>query len=348
MASERAKLGAMSRIRIGALALGVALALVACKPKGAPEAEASRDIAWLADDASPESIAALGRLADTEPRALAALEARGAHDVNVYIAGWVAVERGAPWGAALLRGALGDPLRAELAASAMPRRDPRLQPFVADLEGAVVRLSAGRRGSVVAGILASVGPPAHAAVERRLVDAKTRGVMCDGLTLPEASADARSLVLAVPPEARDHPSCVDAVLKLAETEDVVLGWLAVGAEPGLLGAAAKSGLPCPRITTAWEKALTERPSEQHAAMAVPLQVSIRRCTQGLDPLLAELLAKAPRARSPIVQAIDPFGGELAEMPLTCRALGKGWVRAESRRVTERAGDALAHGCKFTR
>jgi hypothetical protein len=319
-----------------------------CKPKSVGDAEATHDIAWLSEDASPQSVAALGRLADKDPKAVSALEKRALLDTSPYIAAWEAVTRGAAWGTTFLKTALADPTRADVAATALPRRDPRLIPFVPDLEGAVVRLSAGRRGSVVAGVLASIGPAAHAHVERRLVDAKTRGAMCDGIALPEASGDAKSLVLSVPPEARDHASCVDFVLAMASTENVVLDWLALSAEPGLLTVAAKSTLPCARVAVIWSKGLVERAPETHAALTVPLQISIRRCAAALDPIIADLLAKAPRARGCIMQAIDPYSGELTDLRLTCRAMRGGWVSGESLRIRERADDALAHGCAFVK
>ena len=328
----------------GFLGLGVP----ACKPKSVTEAEATHDIAWLAEDTSPQSVAALGRLADADPKALAALEKRALLDVNAYIAAWEAVTRKAPWGTTFLKTALADPTRADTAATALPRRDPRLVPFVPDLEGAVVRLSAGRRGSVVAGVLASIGPAAHAHVERRLIDPKTRGAMCDGIALPEASGDAKSLILAVPPEGRDHASCVDFVLTMASTENVVLDWLALSAEPGLLTATAKSTLPCARLGVVWAKGLVERAPETHSALTVPLQISLRRCAAALDPIVADLLLKAPRARGCIMQAIEPYGGELTDLRLTCKALRGGWVSGESNRIRERADDALAHGCKFVK
>jgi hypothetical protein len=212
----------------------------------------------------------------------------------------------------------------------------------------VVRLAAGKRGSVIAGILASVGPPAHTTIERRLIDPKTRGVMCDGIALPEASGDAKSALLAVPVEARDHPSCVEAVITMAATEDVVLNWIATGADPGLLGVAAKSALPCPRLAGIWKKALADRSPESHSAMTVPLARSISRCTRAMDPVLAELLAKAPRARPPIIQAIDPYGTELAEMKDTCDALKQGHTNGESALARARASEALARGCAFAR
>lgn len=339
--------GAGGKALAGVL-LGAFLVVSSCKPKTIGDAEATHDIQWLADDGSPQSVAALGRLADKDPKAVSALEKRATIDVNAYIAAWEAVTRNAPWGTTFLKTALADPTRADVAATALPRRDPRLIPFVPDLEGAVVRLSAGHRGSVVAGVLASIGPAAHAHVERRLMDPKTRGAMCDGVGLPEASGDAKSLVLAVPAEGRDHASCVDVVLTMAATEGVVLDWLAVSAEPGLITATAKSTLPCARLSVVWQKGLVERPPETHAALTVPLQISLRRCAAALDPIIADLLTKAPRARGCIMQAIDPFAGELTDLKLTCRSLRAGWVSGETPRIRERAQDALAHGCQFVK
>ncbi len=323
------------------------LLLGACGPKSVGDAEARKDVAWLAANPSGESIAALGRLADTDPRAVAALEARASNDVNVHIAAWGAITRNATWGATLLRASLADPTRAELAATALPRKDAHLIPFIDDLEGAVVRLAAGKRGSFIAGILASVGPAAHASVERRLLDPKTRGAMCDGISLPEASGDAKSTLLAVPTDARDNPSCVTAVIDMAATEDVVLDWIGTGSEPGLIGVAATSTLPCPRLATVWQKALTERPADSHAALTVPLQRSISRCTVALDTVLAELLAKAPRARPVVIQAIDPYGTELAGMKETCSAL-KQYTSGETALARARASEALNRGCAFAR
>jgi len=336
------------RVLAGVVLAAVALAFAACKPTSVSEAEAKHDIGWLTENAtSPEAVAALGRLADNDAKALQVLQGR-ADDVNAYIAAWAAVTRNAAWGTAFLRAGLADPTRAEMAASALPRRDPRLIPFTNDLEAAVVRLAAGRKSAVIAGVLASIGPQAHGAVERRLVDPKTRRAMCDGVALPEASGDARSLVLAVQPESRNDDSCVSLIIDMAANEDAVLGWLAANAEPGLLTATAKSNLPCPRLATVWQKALTSRPPEAHAALAVPLQLSVKRCNTALDPVLGELLAKAPRSRATILRAIDPFGGDLADMKETCKSLRAGVANGEAPLVRERARDAVASGCKYTK
>lgn len=338
----------LSALMFVVLMVSGATALGGCGPKNVSDAENRKDVAWLVANPSGESIAALGRLADGDPRALAALEARAENDVNVHIAAWSAVTRSASWGTTFLKAALADPVRAEMAASALPRKDARLVPFIADLEGAIVRLAAGKRGSFIAGIVASIGPAAHATVERRLLDPKTRGAMCDGISLPETSGDAKSVLLAVPTEGRDHPSCVTTVIDMAATEDVVLDWIGTGSEPGLVGVAAKSTLPCPRLATVWQKALTERPPESHAALTVPLQRSISRCTAALDTVLAELLAKAPRARPVIIQAIDPYGTELAGMKETCAALRQGYTKGEGALARARADEALARGCALAR
>jgi hypothetical protein len=320
----------------------------ACAPKTSTDAEAKKDVKWLATDGSPESIAALGRLADTDPKALGALEDRAGYDVNVFIAAWQAVLRDQGWGDKVLRSGLADPTRAEMAASSMPRNDIHLAPFVNELEGAVVRLAAGKRGSVVAGVLASVGVAAHPAVERRLLDPKTRSAMCDGIGLPEASPDARALVLKVPPEARDHTSCVDLVLRNAAQDETTLAWLARSGEPGLFGAAARRDMPCPKLAAAWKRALVERPVAEHGALVVPLRMSVSRCSVALDPVLADLLATAPGARACIIQAIEPFSQELTEMKATCKTLAQRWTAAESQRNRERVADALQNACRRAR
>lgn len=327
--------------------VAMSAAAAGCKPKGMAEAEAARDVAWLDAEGSPQAIAALGRLADDDESARAALEKRAPVDVNVYIAAWEATLRGTAWGRDVLRAALADPLRADVAASTMARGSPALVGFVPDLENAIVRLSAGK-SAVLAGLLASVGPEAHAQVERRLLDPKTRGSMCDGVGMPYASGDAKSLVLAVPASARDHASCVAVVLDMAAKEDIVIDWLATTAEPGLLSAAAKGTLPCARLAAIWKRGLVERPTEAHHALAVPLRLSVARCADALDPVLADLLARAPRARACILHGIDPFSKELGELPLACKELRGGWVAGESRRTREEISDALANGCSYGR
>jgi hypothetical protein len=316
----------------------------ACGPSSVPEAEQKGNVDWLEKNGTADAVAALGRLADSNPAAATAVERRRSVDVNAHLAAWQAHGRGAAWGTNLLKASLVDPTRSELAAQAMTRRDPNLVAFLPELEQALMRLSGGVRGGAVAAALASIGPPAHAAVERRLMDAKTRGLMCDGMAGPDASNDAKSTLLALPIQGRDNPSCVNVVMSLAASEDAVLGWLGVNAEPGLLNAAGKGTLPCPRMIVAWKRALLERPPETFAALTVPLSIAIKRCASAFDPMLAEVLTGAPAARTAIVMALDPFGSETTEMPATCKALAPVARTGENARVRERAEDALTHAC----
>lgn len=331
--------------RLGSFLAFSTIWITACGPKSAPEAEAKKDVSWLANNPTAESVAALGRLADTDEKARTALEARAAkNDVNAFIAGWTAVTRNASWGPSFLTTQLADAQRAETCATALPRKDLRLVPFMPDLENAVIRLSAGRGASVISSVIASLGEPAHDTVKRRLVDSKTRRAMCDGIASPESSGDSKSVLLAVPFEARDDKACVSAVIEMAATENVVVDWLAVGAEPGLLSVAANSALPCPRIAAIWKKGLAERSAETQAALVVPLQRSIARCTSALDPVLGEQLQKSPRARATIVQALDNIGNDLHAMKETCAALKSGVTRNENSMTRERADDEITRGC----
>ena len=169
------------------VAILVALLAPACTPSTIEEAERKGDAAWLDENGTPDAVAALGRVADKNPKALAALEARSTFDMQAFRAAWDGVVRGAPWGGEMLRGGLADPKRADLAASAVVRHDARLVPFIPDLEQALVRLSATLQNFNVSSALASVGKPAHDAIVRRLGDASTRGAMCRGIASNSAS-----------------------------------------------------------------------------------------------------------------------------------------------------------------
>jgi hypothetical protein len=323
------------------------LALTACRPSTIAEAEAKHDLRWLDDNGTPDAIAALGRLADSDGKAVAALDARSSFDVQAFIAAWAATLRNSGWGATTLRGGLADPKRADLAASAMGKADSRLVSFLDDLEGALVRLSASPQNLNVSSTLASIGPPAHDAIVRRLTDPSTRGAMCRGIASKSADPDAHKTLLAVPETARDAPSCVDAVVHVAAYDDTALTWLAVQGEPGLLGAAGASDvLACPRLHVAWTKALTSRRPEVYSALTVPLSYAAKRCTGEMDGVLADAIAHLPATRATVVEAIDPFGTYQGALHATCAALpGVATGGRDSAIVRERASDALNHACK---
>jgi hypothetical protein len=329
--------------------VAVLAALASCRPSTIAEAEARRNVRWLDENGTPDAIAAIGRLADTKDAdAIAVLEARSSFDVQAFVAAWSAVVRGASWGAEAIRNGLADPKRADLAASAMGAGDPRLVAYLDDLEGALVRLSASPLNLNVSSTLASVGPPAHGAIVRRLFDASTRGAMCRGIASKRADPDARRALLSVPESARDAPWCVEGVVHLAADDDPTLAWLAVQAEPGLLGAAGSNpALPCPRLHVVWSKALGARAADTYSALTVPLGYAVKRCAAEMDGVLADAIVRLPTTRATVVEAIDPFGAYSGALRATCAALPA--VAADghdSAIVRERASDALNHtACK---
>ena len=322
------------------------LALLGCRPSSVADAEAKGDASWLDAEGSADAVSALGRLADKSPRALDLLKKRSGFDTNAYIAAWVAAKRGQSWGMDMLRGGLANPNRAEVTASSMTRRDALLASFVSDIEAAMSRLAAGSSGASLGALLASVGPSAHAAVERRLKDGASRGAMCSGIAGQDASADARGVLISVPLESRDHVLCVSAVVAMAATDDPAIDWLATTAEPGLISSVAKATtVPCARLHLLWTKALSHRSPQSYSGLTVPINLSIKRCADAMDGVLSDAIIHIPGVRATIVQAIDPYAGETADLKATCKLLPQIVNGPDAPIVRERANDQLQHGCK---
>ena len=329
----------------GLLVLLASGVFVGCRPSSVGDAEAKGDAAWLDTNGTPQAVAALGRLADKNPRALELMRAR-TFDVNAYIAAWSATKRGATWGAEILRKGLADPARADSAASAMQRKDPQLAAFVPDLEAALSRLAAGSHGSTLGSILASVGPPAHAAVERRMKDGASRGAMCAGIASPDSSADARAVLLSVPSESRDNSACVSAVMALVQDDDTALAWLGSKGEPGLLGAVSKNAqIPCARLHLLWLRAIGERAPATYHGLEVALSHAVKRGAGALDGVLADTLNHAPATHGLITAAIDPYGQETPELKATCAVLPTVAASSGTPKARERARDTILHGCR---
>jgi hypothetical protein len=330
------------------VSLSLALA-PGCSPKSVVEAERRGDVTWLDAEGSGEAVAALGRLADRDPRAVQVIDARAGTDVNAYIAAWEATRRGAGWGAATLRTGLGNPTRAEATASVMTRKDPHLVPFIPDLEGALVRLAASKHNTAITAVLASVGAAADAAITRRLADSSTRGALCRGIGSPDASPSARLVLMHAPVSSRDDESCVEAALITALHDDAALDWLAASAEPGLLSAAgAREEFPCARLAAVWSKAFVARPQQPLDGLTVPLHNAIARCGRALDPVLAPALTRELPTYELILAGIDPFGTETQDLPLTCAALKPVYAARGSAFTRERARAAMIHGCMFAK
>jgi len=321
------------------------LCALGCRASTIAEAEARGDIPWLEQNATPDAMAALGRLADRDPKAVAALEAHSSFDIQPFKAAWRAVVRGATWGPVMLRGALADPKRADAAASGMGRHEPQLRAFAGDLETALVRLSASTQNMNVAATLASVGPEARPLIVRRLADPTTRGAMCRGIALFGGDSDTRSALIEAPASSRDDPACVDAVVRVSAGDDAALAWLAERGEPGLLGAAGKSAaLPCARLHFAWVKAFAARPADAYSALGVPLGYAVKRCAVDMDGVLADVIVHLPGSHGVVTQAIDPFGSYSGALHATCAALPVIVGGRDSAIVRERASDALNHAC----
>jgi hypothetical protein len=329
--------------RLAVLAL-CALAVASCTPTSVGEAERKGNVAWLDQSGTPDAVAALGRLADTNPAARAAIETRSAYDPNAFRASWDAIVRGSDWGATMLHAGLADPKRADLAASAVDKHDARLGAFAPDLEQALSRLSATIQNVNVSSALAAIGAPAHDAVLRRLADVATRGAMCRGIASQDASTDARKALLDAPESARDAMFCVDAVVATAADDDAALTWLAEKGEPGLLGAAGKEErMPCARLHVAWAKALVARTAD--SALIVPLGYAVKRCTAEMDGVLADAIAHQPATHAVVIQSIDPFESYGTALRATCAALPMVAGGRDTEVVKERARDALNHACK---
>ena len=319
--------------------------MAGCRPASVTDAESKGNVRWLSDNGSPDAVAALGRLADKDPKALSALQARAGFDASTYVAAWAATVREASWGPGILRSGLADASRAEVATEAMDRHDAHLSLFADDLENALARLSASPTNTGIASALASCGGLAHAAIERRLADGATRVPMCRGIASPDTSPDARATLLEVPAGSRDATACVDAVVKLAQLDESTLTWLATNGEPGILGAASKSeGLACPRLHTIWARALEQRKADVYPALVVPLSNAIKRCTVELDGVLADAILRLPQTRPVVINAIDPYDTYGKSLKTTCAALAKVANGGDASILRERARDTRDHGC----
>jgi hypothetical protein len=104
-------------------------------------------------------------------------------------------------------------------------------------------------------------------------------------------------------------------------------------------------VPCSRVYAMWARALVARPPQVYSALTVPLSLSIKRCPEAIDGVLADAIVHIPGVRATIVTAIDPFSGDTTALKATCKVLPQvahGW---DAGIIRERANDALQHGCR---
>ncbi len=339
---------------VRAALLLIVLCCTSCTPSSVSDAEKKRDVPWLVQHASPESISALGRLADQDQGARDALDklsndtvgnktlSGGASALDVYLAAWGGVERKAPWGTAMVQRGLAERDRMNDAASAIKRGSPELETFMPALDRALLVGCDVRCGSALA---SAKSPNTAKVVASRLADVRTREAMCDGIGSEESSKEARAVFMRVPDSSRDALGCPGAAARLAAHDDEVLGWLARTAEPGLLRATPSDVLPCDRLAKLWSITLSARDHSQYSALVVPLGGGIRRCPKALDGMLAASLASDMDSQALAAAAIDPSDRSITDLPLACAALSTVARSNASTQTKSRAQDALAKCAK---
>ncbi|MBX3228523.1 MAG: hypothetical protein KIT84_07715 [Labilithrix sp.] len=292
------------------------LALVACEPASVAEAEARRDVAWLEKHEGRESFEAMGRLADHDPHAAARLASRTGN-ADVYHAAWQAHTRGGAWGGRVLRAGLALPADIPLVVAELPKRDPRVDPFVHDVELAVGAAN-GPAKTAAAALLASLGSSSQAAL-LRLVDAPaTRDATCTGLGGADASEDSRLVLMKAQPESRLAPACQQALLDHATLDRRVLDWLGDAGEPELVASAA-STLECTKLSHLWERVFGSS-RESIVPLEPALAASTARCEVTLDPVLSRALLATPRVRASVLRVLDSDAIRPDELTSTCKQL----------------------------
>jgi hypothetical protein len=325
---------------------------MSCSPSTAGEAEKKHDIAWLAHRPSPEAVGALGRLADTDVAARDALEKlgteaigdktlpEGAKALDIYLAAWSAVERGADWGTVMLNRALEDRDRMNDAASALKRGSPKLEGFVPELDAALRAGCDVRCGSAMA---SGTSETVLKYITSRLLDDHTREAMCGGIGSQDSSKEARGVFMHVPDSSRNGVSCPGAAARMAARDDDTLVWLAKSAEPGLLRATGTSdALPCDRVAKLWTMAFTSREHAAYGALAIPLGAAVKRCAKALDDVLSGAVGSDADAQGLAVAAIDPLDPSVHDLVLTCVAMPAALRGGVSLPMRARAQDVLAH------
>lgn len=292
------------------------LCLAACEPASVAEAEARHDVAWLEKHESRASFEALGRLADHDAHAAARLATKTGN-ADVYHAAWQAHTRGGAWGDRVLKAGLALPADVGLVVVELPERDPRVDPFVNDVELAVGKTT-GAASASAAALLASLGPAAQPSLVR-LVDAPaTREAACTGLDGADTSEESRLALLKVQPESRLAPACRKTLLHHAAVDTRVLEWLGDSGEPALVASAAET-LDCPKLSHLWERVFAST-RESIVPLESALGTSAARCELALDAVLSRALLANARVRGSVLRTLDNDAIKPDELTATCRQL----------------------------
>ncbi|MBX3206208.1 MAG: hypothetical protein KF764_14145 [Labilithrix sp.] len=318
------------------------IALVACAPASVAEAEAQKDVSWLDKNESRAAMEALGRLADHEPKAVAALAKRRGNQ-DVYHAAWQAHTRGVAWGDDVLRAALSSPAELPLAVAELPPRDPRLEGFAGDLEMGITSART-EHGAAAVSLLASLGPSSQPHLLRLLERPATREATCAGLASPHVTPDSRLALTLAPPDARTSPTCQKTLFLHAAADTKVLDWLGNAGEPALVTAAVET-LECPKLAHLWERVFAS-PREALTDLEPALIASMGRCSSALDPVIARALPSVRRARASILHALEAEAAHAEQLEATCKQLPRlSHGRAVSEEVRTLASSVYGVRCK---
>lgn len=297
--------------------VAVLLAAVAgCHPSTVTEAEAQRDVAWLGDHPGRASMEALSRLADHDERAREVLMKRRG-DADVYVAAWQAHTRGAPWGEKVLRAGLVSPDDLPLVVGAIPSSHPRLAAIAGDLASGV-RAGKGESAAAAAALLASVGPAAEPPLAELVASADTRDAACAGLASPQATPEARMILVRATADARTSPACRTTIFRHASIDGRVLDWLGREGEASLIAASVEK-LDCPKQGALWDRVFASS-RESLVDVEPALAASMSKCAAQVDPVTARALPGTRRARSAILHALAVEDAHAEKLEATCKQL----------------------------
>ncbi len=295
-------------------------------------------MAWLDANGSRGAIEALGRIADHEPKAAAAVSRRIGNQ-DAYHAAWLAHTRRAPWGDAMLRAALASPSELPAAVAELPFKDPRIEDFASDLQKGIAAAAPGPAAAAVS-VLATLGPSAAPELVKLLNVESTRPATCAGLAADKVSSESRLALTLANPAARVDAACRRTLFQHATSDGRVLSWLAREGEPDLL-VAASNALPCLRVSELWDLALAS-PRATFVPLEPALTVAAGRCPQALDVVLARVVPSQKNARLSVLRALAADAAHTERMEATCYQLPRlehGLaVEQEVRELAERVHD----------
>jgi hypothetical protein len=134
------------------------------------------------------------------------------------------------------------------------------------------------------------------------------------------------------------------LIQAAGLELDIAKWVGDQGEIFLLqGISNDDHVSCKFLVPAWVRAFETRPQDAYAMLSAPLSAALKRCPSELDESVSRAL-RSTSMRVFVMAAIDPYGGILARMPLTCREAGAVGQSDAPMLTRERGMTAFRHGC----